>query len=54
MTDNADAVPSISSNYQPGVSMSRGVWTVEYLARDDAGNEGNCTFVIYITGKFLL
>ncbi|XP_072030573.1 uncharacterized protein [Amphiura filiformis] len=50
VSDNADAFPFISVNYRPGLSVSRGVWRVIYIAQDDAGNESNCTFAVYVIG----
>ncbi|XP_072175625.1 uncharacterized protein [Diadema setosum] len=49
-TDNVGA-PTVTSEYNPLDTFPPGETTVVYTARDSAGNEANCSFVIRITDQ---
>lgn len=50
-TDDTDTSVTITSNYNPGQEFSLGTYSVEYQARDDAGNIGYCGFTVVVAGK---
>ncbi|XP_072179389.1 CUB and sushi domain-containing protein 3-like [Diadema setosum] len=45
--DNSDLVPTLSCDLQPGV-MTRGIYQISCSARDDAGNENDCSFTVEV------
>ncbi|XP_071497257.1 complement receptor type 2-like [Diadema antillarum] len=45
--DNSDLEPTLSCDLQPGV-MTRGIYQVKCNARDDAGNENDCSFTVEV------
>eukprot|EP00057_Strongylocentrotus_purpuratus_P002521 XP_003724684.1 PREDICTED: hyalin isoform X1 [Strongylocentrotus purpuratus] len=47
-TDDKDSSVTITSNYNPGQEFSLGTYSVEYQARDDAGNIGYCGFTVVV------
>ena len=49
-TDN-DAIASLVSNYETPASLSAGVYSVLYVAKDPSGNTAECAFQITIIGK---
>ena len=42
---------TLQSNYDSGSSFVIGQYVVVYMATDEAGNEGQCSFVITIEGE---
>jgi HYR domain/CARDB/Secretion system C-terminal sorting domain/Domain of unknown function DUF11 len=49
-TDSCTAV-TVTSNYQPGAIFAVGTKTVQYIARDVAGNSASCTFNVTVTSQ---
>jgi large repetitive protein len=47
--DNCSNPPLVLSNFQPGQSLPIGTTTIIYLARDTAGNQTECRFVVTVT-----
>jgi HYR domain/Secretion system C-terminal sorting domain len=47
--DNCTNPPLVLSNFQPGQSLPIGATTIIYLARDTAGNQAECRFVVTVT-----
>jgi gliding motility-associated-like protein len=47
-TDNCDATPGITSNFNSGDTFSIGVHTVTYEATDAAGNKETCSFTVTV------
>ncbi|XP_072179387.1 complement receptor type 1-like [Diadema setosum] len=45
--DNSDLEPTLSCDLQPGL-MTRGIYQVTCSARDDAGNENDCSFTVEV------
>ncbi|XP_041471817.1 hyalin-like isoform X1 [Lytechinus variegatus] len=47
-TDDLDIRVTITSNFNPGQEFSIGTYSVEYQARDNAGNVGYCGFTVVV------
>ncbi|AYB35054.1 HYR domain-containing protein [Chryseolinea soli] len=48
VTDNCDATPGLSSNFNSGDAFTVGVHTVTYEATDAAGNKETCSFTVTV------
>ena len=48
-TDNSGNLPIIIKSHEPGTSFAEGNTTVSYIAIDDAGNQADCSFVVFVT-----
>jgi gliding motility-associated-like protein len=48
VTDNCDATPVLSSNFNSGDAFTVGVHTVTYEATDAAGNKETCSFTVTV------
>ncbi|XP_033625617.1 hyalin-like isoform X1 [Asterias rubens] len=48
-TDNSGNLPTVVKSHEPGTSFAEGNTTVSYIAIDDAGNQADCSFVVFVT-----
>jgi gliding motility-associated-like protein len=48
VTDNCDAAPAVTSNFNSGDAFPLGVTTVTYEATDAAGNKETCSFTVTV------
>ena len=49
VSDNCDASPSLSSNFQSGDTFAAGNYTVTYTATDAGGNTATCSFAVSVS-----